>query len=68
MSTGYTTAAAAKILGVSYATLHRRVKEGLVPVTKLGPKTTRISRDTLSRLKSHGLAGLPEGKAHGYRS
>jgi len=68
MSNGYSTAAAAKVLGISYATLHRRVKEGLVPAIQLGPKTTRISRETLSKLKAHGLSGLPEAKAHGYRS
>lgn len=65
---GYSTAMVAKQLGVSYATIHRRVKEGLIPAVRLGPKTTRISRETLIALKTHGLAGLPEAKAHGYRS
>lgn len=63
----YSTATVAKRLGVSYATIHRRVKEGLIPAVRLGPKTTRISRETLQRLEAKGLAGLPEAKAYGYR-
>lgn len=64
MQGGYSIAQVAQQCGVSYRTIKRRVDEGLIPARRYGPKTTRIDRTTLIRLKQYGLGGfdsLPEG-------
>jgi excisionase family DNA binding protein len=58
MVSGYSIAQVAKECGVSYRTIKRRVDEGLIPAKRYGPKTTRIDRPTLIRLKQEGLSGL----------
>jgi len=58
MATGYSIAQVAKECGVSYRTIKRRVDEGLIPAKRYGPKTTRIDRTTLIRLKQQGISGL----------
>ena len=67
MKSGYSIAQVAKQVGVSYQTIRRRVKDGIIPAKSYGPSTTRIDRDTLLRLKAHGINGMPEAKALGYR-
>lgn len=56
MKTGYSIAQVAKLCGVSYRTIKRRVDEGEIPARRYGPKTTRIDRNTLLRLKAKGLS------------
>jgi len=66
MHHGYTIAQVARQCGVSYNTIARRIKDGIIPAKRFGPKSTRIDRETLLRLKQHGLNGLPEAKSLGY--
>lgn len=66
MKHGYSIAQVAKQVGVSYRTIRRRVNDGLIPALSYGEKTTRISRETLQRLKTHGLQGMPDAKRLGY--
>jgi len=68
MKSGYSIAQVAKQVGVSYQTIRRRVKDGIIPAKTYGPKSTRIDRKTLIELKAHGLNGMPEAKALGYHS
>jgi len=58
MENGYSIAQVARECGVSYRTIKRRVDEGVIPAKRYGPKTTRIDRTTLIRLKQQGLNGL----------
>jgi excisionase family DNA binding protein len=58
MRSSYSIAQVARECGVSYRTIKRRVDEGLIPAKRYGPKTTRIDRTTLIRLKQEGLNGL----------
>lgn len=50
----YTVSRAAARLGVSRVTVWRWIRDGHLPATRLGPRTTRISRDDVERL----LAGV----------
>jgi excisionase family DNA binding protein len=68
MSTGYSIAQVAKQVGVSTQTIRRRVREGIIPAKCFGPKSTRIDRDTLLKLKAHGINGMPAAATYGYRS
>jgi excisionase family DNA binding protein len=67
MKPGYSIAQVAKQVGVSSQTIRRRVREGIIPAKRYGPSTTRIDRATLIQLKTHGINGMPEAKALGYR-
>lgn len=68
MSHGYSIAQVAKQLGVSSATIRRRVNEGLIPAKVYGPKSTRIERETLVTLKAQGINGMPKAAEYGYRA
>ena len=68
MKPGYSIAQVAKQVGVSYQTIRRRIEDGIIPAKKFGPKTTRIDRATVIKLKTHGLNGMPEAKALGYHA
>jgi excisionase family DNA binding protein len=66
MKHGYSIAQVAKQLGVSSATIRRRVNEGIIPAKVFGPKSTRIDRETLIALKNHGINGMPKAATYGY--
>ena len=68
MKAGYSIAQVAKQLGVSSRTIRRRVREGIIPAKSYGPSSTRIDRDTLIKLKAHGINGMPAAASYGYRS
>ena len=67
MKSGYSIAQVAKQVGVSSQTIRRRVREGIIPAKCFGPKSTRIDRATLLKLKAHDVNGMPAAKALGYR-
>lgn len=67
MKAGYSIAQVAARVGVSYRTIKRRVDEGIIPATRYGPKTTRISGKTLRDLVAHGINGMPSAVRYGYR-
>lgn len=68
MKSGYSIAQVAKQVGVSSRTIRRRVDEGIIPAKSYGPKSTRIDRETLLKLKAHGINGMPTAASYGYRS
>jgi hypothetical protein len=55
MTSNYRVSQVASRLGISVATLNRRINEGLVPAKVYGPKTRRITRETFIRLQQYGL-------------
>jgi excisionase family DNA binding protein len=59
MQKSYTILETAKQCNVSYRTIKRRVDANLIPALRYGPKTTRITRETVLKLKAYGLNGLP---------
>lgn len=67
MKSGYSISEVAEKLGVSSRTIRRRVNEGIIPAKSFGPRSTRIDRETLIKLKTHGIKGMPNAVAYGYR-
>ncbi len=57
MTRDYTVSEVAKRLRISVSTLNRRINDGLIPAKIYGPKTRRITRETLVRLMQYGLNG-----------
>ena len=55
---------AAEVLGISAATVYRRIEDGTLPVVKLGPRLTRLATAEILRLLGivRGLDGAAGGE------